>query len=253
MYPLIQEIIKDPLATLLIIGNLVLIESLLSVDNAAVLATMVMDLSPRDRKRALKYGIFGAYFFRGACLVFASFLIKVWWLKAVGGLYLLFLVWKWLRSKLQKKGQEQHVSKERSRLYQLTVGRLGIFWATVVSVELMDLAFSMDNVFAAVAFSSNILIILCGVFIGILAMRFVAQGFVKLMEHYPFLEACAYAVIGILGIKLSLSLYQHFYPISPLSGVLNSPHMDWGTSALTICIFFIPVITSLLFNFPKRK
>jgi YkoY family integral membrane protein len=253
MSSLVQEIIKDPLATLLVIGNLVLIESLLSVDNAAVLATMVMDLSPRNRKRALKYGIFGAYFFRGACLVFASFLIKVWWLKTVGGLYLLFLVWKWLRSKMQNKEQEQHAGKDDSRLYKLTVGRLGVFWATVISVELMDLAFSMDNVFAAVAFSNNILIILTGVFIGILAMRFVAQGFVKLMEHYPFLETCAYAVIGILGIKLSLSLYQHFYPISSLSNFLNSQHADWGTSAVTICIFFIPVITNLLFNFPKRK
>ena len=253
MNPLIQEIIKDPLATLLIIGNLILIESLLSVDNAAVLATMVMDLSPRDRKRALKYGIFGAYFFRGACLVFASLLIKVWWLKAVGGLYLLFLVWKWGRSKMKKDAHEQHADKSESRLYQLTVGKLGVFWATVISVELMDLAFSMDNVFAAVAFSNNILIILCGVFIGILAMRFVAQGFVKLMEHYPFLEACAYAVIGILGIKLSLSLYEHIYPTSAISNFLNSPKVDWGTSAVTIGIFFIPVITSLLFNLPKRK
>ena len=90
MYALIQDIIKHPGASLLIIGNLVLIESLLSVDNAAVLATMVMGLSPNDRKRALKYGIFGAYIFRGLCLFFASFLVKVWWLKVVGGLYLLY-------------------------------------------------------------------------------------------------------------------------------------------------------------------
>ena len=99
MYALIQDIIKDPLATLLIIGNLVLIESLLSVDNAAVLAIMVMELSDKDRKRALRYGIFGAYLFRGLCLVFAAYLIKVWWLKVVGGLYLLYLVWGWWRKK----------------------------------------------------------------------------------------------------------------------------------------------------------
>ncbi len=253
MYPLLQQIIREPLATLLIIGNLILIESLLSVDNAAVLATMVMDLSPVDRKRALKYGIFGAYFFRGGCLVFASFLIKIWWLKAVGGLYLLFLVMKWAKAQRNKQQNKQQESNENNWLYKLTAGSLGTFWATVISVELMDLAFSMDNVFAAVAFSDNILIILCGVFIGILAMRFVAQGFVKLMELYPFLEACAYSVIGILGIKLSFSLYEHFYATSPITKFLESPQADWGTSALTICIFFIPVVTSRLFNFPKKK
>ena len=249
---LLQEIFKAPIATLLIIGNLILIESLLSVDNAAVLATMVMRLSSRDRKRALKYGIFGAYFFRGICLVCASFLIKIWWLKAVGGLYLIFLFRKWWKTRKDNSKKEEK-SQDGGWLFRFTAGSLGTFWATVISVEVMDLAFSMDNVFAAVAFSNNILIILCGVFIGILAMRFVAQGFVKLMERFSFLEGCAYVVIFLLGIELTLSLYQHFYPDAWLSKFLSSPGADWGTSALTIAIFFIPIVTSMLFNFPGRK
>ena len=217
MYTLIQEIIKDPIASLLIIGNLILIESLLSVDNAAVLASMVMGLSRADRKRALRFGIFGAYIFRGLCLVFASFLIKIWWLKGVGGLYLLYLVLAWVRKRSHKNDSKNGEGNPASGIYKFAVKYFGAFWATVLSVELMDMAFSIDNVFAAVAFSNNILIILCGVFIGILAMRFVAQGFVKLMEHYPFLEGCAYIVIALLGVKLSLSLCQHFYPESGMS------------------------------------
>lgn len=253
MYALIQEIVNAPLASLLIIGNLILIESLLSVDNATVLASMVMILPRKDRRRALKYGIFGAYLFRGLCLVFAAYLIKIWWLKVAGGLYLLFLVWAWWRKKNKNKNREEHENKTSNWLYTLIIGRLGAFWATVISVELMDLVFSMDNVFAAVAFSNNILIILSGVFIGILAMRFVAQGFVKLLEHYPFLEGCAYIVIGVLGIKLSLSLYEHYYPLGKLSNILESKKTDWFTSAITISIFFIPVVTSMLFNFPRRN
>ena len=251
---LIQEIINDPVSALLIIGNLILIESLLSVDNAAVLATMVMGLPVRQRKRALKYGIFGAYLFRGLCLVFATFLIKIWWLKAVGGLYLLYLVWDWWKKKKVKENEvgKEQIVKENGWLYNLTVGNFGSFWATVISVELMDLAFSIDNVFAAVAFSNNILIILCGVFIGILAMRFVAQAFVKLMERYPFLEGCAYAVIGLLGIKLALSVFEHYYPNTQFTKMLDSHQADWITSAVTLCIFFIPMITSSLFNFPAK-
>ena len=91
MNELIQQIIDNPVPSLIVVGNLVIIESLLSVDNAAVLATMVMDLPEKQRNRALKYGIFGAYFFRGLAMIFASFLIKIWWLKPVGGLYLLYL------------------------------------------------------------------------------------------------------------------------------------------------------------------
>ncbi len=74
----------------------------------------------------------------------------------------------------------------------------------------MDLAFSLDNVFAVVAFTDNIYIIMVGVFVGILAMRFVAQGFVKLLEKFPFLETIAFVVIGFLGIKLIISSILHF-------------------------------------------
>jgi len=254
MHEWIHQIISHPLSALLIIGNLILIESLLSVDNAAVLATMVMRLPTSERKRALKYGIFGAYLFRGICLVCAAYLIKIWWLKVIGGLYLLYLVWDWWKKKNKKveDAGADALNTDSNWLYKLTVGNFGVFWATVIAVELMDLAFSMDNVFAAVAFSNNILIILCGVFIGILAMRFVAQGFVKLIEHYPFLEGCAYMVIGLLGVKLVLSVYQHYSPDSPFSAALNSHRADLITSAITIGIFFIPIITSALFNFPVK-
>lgn len=75
----------DPKTALLVVLNLILIESLLSVDNAAVLATMVMDLPEKERKRALRIGLILAYIFRGTALVFASILIKINWLKLVGG------------------------------------------------------------------------------------------------------------------------------------------------------------------------
>lgn len=251
MNPLVSEILDHPLASLLVIGNLVLIESLLSVDNAAVLATMVMELPLAQRKKALKYGIFGAYLFRGLCLVFATYLVKIWWLKTLGGLYLIYLLFDWLKKKKKKASGNAQAHKDESWLYRMTVGRMGVFWATVISVELMDVAFSIDNVFAAVAFSSNILIILCGVFIGILAMRFVAQGFIKLMERFPFLEACAYIVIGILGLKLSLSLFEHFYPHHAFSIILQNEKTDWFISVASLGIFFIPMITNKLFKFPR--
>ena len=253
MQELIQQIIDNPLVSLAVVGNLILIESLLSVDNAAVLATMVMDLPKEQRYKALRYGIIGAYVFRGLALLFASFLIKFWYLKPLGGLYLLYLVYDWYKGKQTETKEDDFINKKGNWLYRITVGWMGNFWATVALVELMDMAFSIDNVFAAVAFSKNIILIWVGVFIGILAMRFVAQGFVKLMEKYTFLETSAFIVIGILGIKLLLSIYEHFYPETAVSKFLASPSADWATSILTVSIFFSPILTCLLFNVPKRQ
>lgn len=249
----IQQILDNPGASLAIIGNLIIIESLLSVDNAAVLATMVRDLPVNQREKALKYGIWGAYIFRGLAMIFAAFLIQIWWLKPLGGLYLLYLVYDFWKGKQTEETEDDVLDKNSNWLYRATVGSLGNFWATVALVELMDMAFSIDNVFAAVAFTPNIILVCIGVFIGILAMRFIAQWFVKLMGLYSFLETAAFVVIAILGIKLTLSLFEHFYPESGFSKFLGGHTADVGISILTVAIFFVPILTSIFFNFPKKN
>jgi len=272
---LLEQIANKPLSAITIVVNLILIESLLSVDNAAVLATMVLDLPKDQRKKALKYGIVGAYFFRGICLLFASILIEIWWFKPVGGIYLLVLA---IRHFFSNKNKEELLNvddeiqqKHKSWLYKKTLGAFGPFWATVILVEIMDLAFSIDNVIAANAYTKNIILVWLGVFIGILAMRFVAQGFVRLMERYPFLNTCAYLVIALLGIKLTAALYTHFQPCSSFALFMEGAHACleaqgktmpegehptvWGdviTSLISIAIFIVPVVTSYLFNFPKK-
>lgn len=244
----------DIQAGLLIILNLIVIESLLSVDNAAVLATMVMDLPKPQREKALKYGIIGAYVFRGICLFLAAWLVTIWWLKPIGGLYLLYLAGHYFYNKHFKKASHEieKIDKKRSKLYRSTVGLLGPFWATVALVEVMDLAFSIDNVFAAVAFTNHIYLIYIGVFIGILAMRLVAQGFVKLMEKFNFLETAAFIVIGVLGLKLTSSILSHFYPDSAFSHFMEGEHADLTISILTVAIFLIPVLSSIFFNYPRH-
>ncbi|NTW55617.1 MAG: DUF475 domain-containing protein [Chlorobiaceae bacterium] len=252
MAELLQQIIAHPVSSLLVIGNLIIIESLLSVDNAAVLAAMVMDLPVRQRYAALQYGILGAYIFRGICLFFASFLVKVWWLKMFGGFYLLYLFLNWFRGRKTPEVSDDYFDKQHNRFYNWISSRIGPFVSTIILVELMDLAFSIDNVFAAVAFTDNILLVYTGVFIGILAMRFVARGFIKLMETYPFLKSSAFIVIGLLGVKLSLASVEHLFPDHPLMKFTEGHIADILTSLVTVAVFLIPVLTSMLFNIPAR-
>ena len=250
----LQQFLGDDIqASFLIVLNLIAIESLLSVDNAAVLATMVMDLPRDQRSRALKYGIFGAYFFRGLCLIFVSWLVTIWWLKPVGGLYLLYLTYGYFKGKSTPDDPtDDYVDKKSNWLYRIIVGRVGNFWATVALVELMDLAFSIDNVFAAVAFTKNIYLICIGVFIGILSMRVVAQVFVKLLERFAFLETIAFIVIGVLGLKLTASLYTHFYPHSSITKFIDGEQIDSFISFFTVAIFVVPILSSTIFNYPAR-
>ena len=207
---------------ILIVVNIILLEVLLSVDNAAVLATMVKTLKPKDQKRALTYGIIGAYVFRGLALISASILVKFLWLKIIGGLYLIYLAYKSLASK-----------SEGGNPKPISIAFLSPFWSTVVAIELADLVFSIDNIFAAVAFTDNLWLICGGVFVGIIAMRFAANGFVKLIEKYPILEKVAYWVVGLLGVKLIASYWLKD---------LNTEFIDLGFSALVLSAFIIPIL-----------
>jgi len=172
-----------------VVISLVIMEGLLSVDNAMVIAAMVSHLPEKQKVWALRAGLAGAYIFRGLTLAFVTFIIANPWIKLVGAGYLVFLMFKHLGIEEVKAGHEKKQATQS-------------FWGTVIGVELADLAFSIDNVIAAVALSPKFWVVVTGVFIGILAMRFVAGFFVKLMEKHPILESIAYILVGYVGLQL---------------------------------------------------
>ncbi len=203
--------------TLMIILNIVILEIILSIDNAAVLATMVQTLDPKEQKKALTYGIVGAYLFRFIALLFASLLISITWLKLIGGAYLVYLCIK----SFYNSGSETVTTSKKS------------FWATVISIEIMDLVFSIDNILASVSFTKSLVIITIGVFVGILAIRFATGMFVNIIKNNPVIEKIAYGVIGMLGLKLILSYFFE---------VINTEAVDITFSVITTLAFVLPLV-----------
>ena len=177
----------------LAILSLVFLEGILSVDNALVLAVMVKPLPKHQQKKALTYGIIGAFLFRLIALACLTALIKFVWIKILGGAYLCYLAIDHFRNAAKS---EECVPVVRS------------FWATVAMVELMDVSFSIDSILAAVSVSENLTVIFIGGVLGIIMMRFAATIAVKLLEKYPMLSHVAYVIIGVLGIKLIYGGFQ---------------------------------------------
>lgn len=173
-----------------IILSLIVIEGLLSVDNALAIAAMANHLPEEQKKKALRWGIIGAYAFRGLAMAGAAFIISNPWLKIIGAAYLVYLMCAHFTRAAEDEKQEAAGAAHLA-------GRG--FWATVASIELMDLSLSVDNVVAAVAMSPKLWIVCLGVFIGILALRFVAGYCLKLLEKYPILEHTAFLLIGYVG------------------------------------------------------
>lgn len=183
---------------LLAIGFLVILEGLLSFDNALALAAMVKHLPEQQRKRALTYGMAGAFIFRLGALSIVTYLMTAYWVKWVGGAY---LVWLAASHFFVKKEPENLIGKEVSAIS---------FWRTILLVELTDIAFSIDSILAAVAVSSKLWVVVIGGVLGIVAMRFAATVFVGLIERYPKLEHSAFILVAIVGAKLILEASQAY-------------------------------------------
>lgn len=200
------EVLSDPVSWGLI-GSLVILEGLLSADNALVLAVMVKHLPEKQRKKALFYGLLGAYTFRFIAIGIGVFLIKLWWVKVLGAAYLAWLAIRYFLDRRKEAPAEETETKEMSK-DSLFIRLFGNFWGTVVSVELMDIAFSVDSVLAAFGISEQVWILLLGGMLGVLMMRGVAGVFLKLIDRVPELETSAYVLILIISLKMFLSVFD---------------------------------------------
>lgn len=231
------------------------LEGLLAADNAVVMAVMVKHLPKRQQKKALFYGLAGAFVFRFAALFMITLLVNIWQIQAIGAAYLLFIAAKHIYD--QRKGEEHTIEPE-------TTKGSG-FWMTVLKVELADIAFAIDSMLAAVALAVTLPhlgefnigginggqfgVMLAGGLIGVIIMRFAAHKFVRLLERYPQLETAAFVVVGWVGVKLVVLTLSH-----EKLGVLphDFPHSTGWTITFWLVLLGI-VLVGVLNGLRKNK
>src|SRR5262245_17630767 len=205
------------------IGLLVLLEGLLSADNALVLAILVLGLPRAEQPKALRYGIIGAFGFRILATLLAVQLIAFGWVKLVGAAYLLYLTVKHFFG--------HGGTTERRTIPQARAAfGLSAFWATVVKVELTDIVFAIDSILVAVAMSSKTWVIIAGGIFGIITMRLVIGQLLTIVRRYPALVDGAFIIIAWVGIKLLIE-YLH------LEGHIHFQVNKWMSFGLIVLIF----------------
>lgn len=194
---------------------LIALEGLLAADNAVVMAVMVKHLPRPQQRKALFYGLLGAFVFRFAALFMITFLVDIWQIQALGAAYLLFISIKNIID--QRKGESAD-STEKNR-------RQSGFWMTVLKVELADIAFALDSMLAAVALAVTLpelgdfsigginggqfIVMLVGGIVGLILIRFAARQFIVILDKYPALETAAFLIVGWVGVKLAVLTLAH--------------------------------------------
>ncbi|ADE35529.1 Membrane protein TerC, possibly involved in tellurium resistance [Candidatus Karelsulcia muelleri DMIN] len=230
---LLKEIVDNPIHSISRIFNLVLIEAILSIDNAAILTTMVSHLNKEDRKKALKYGIIGASIFRIISLFFASVIMKMWFFKIIGGSYLIYL------------GINHFLSKKRTFMF---LNKNFKVWKTIIYIEIIDILFSIDNILGVLSYSNNTLLIVLGIFISLFLIRISTIKILRFKKIYSSLEESAFIIIILLGLKLIISIYEILYPDDYFTTFLQSQIFNISFSLISLSIFILPIIYLKLLN-----
>jgi YkoY family integral membrane protein len=213
------------LSDLLTVGLLVVLEGLLSADNALVVAVMILGLPRREQKMALQYGLLGAFAFRILATLLAVYLIRLAWVKLLGGLYLLYLTYQ----HFFRSGDAEQRSKPRPAKPWMGLSAL---WGTILKVELVNVAFSVDSILVAVAMSSKTWVVMTGGLLGIVAMRIVISQLLVIVRRYPTLVDGAFVIIALVGAKLLIEY----------AGAMNWIHYEmpkWLSLGLIAITFLI--------------
>lgn len=213
-----------------VVGFLVLLEALLSADNALILALLVKGLPKEQHRKALTYGMGGAFLFRFLAIFFASSIINLWWLKALGAAYLIFLPIKHFWP-----------SKEEEKLDEEKLATTGNFWKVVAKIELTDLAFGIDSILAGVAMvhsHEKLWVIWLGGVVGIVVLRLFAKGLIKILERFPKLDGVAYGLVLWVGIKFAFTSWDSYHVVTKQqqAGVHTMPESLYWSGAAAILI-----------------
>jgi YkoY family integral membrane protein len=218
----------------LTIALLVLLEGLLSADNALVLAMLVLGLPREQQKKSLRYGIVGAFAFRIIAVTLAIHLIRVAWIKLVGAAYLMYLSYQHFFA----SGGAQ--ARREIRPAKPWLG-LPAFWATVVKVELTDIVFAVDSILVAVAMSPKTWVVITGGLLGIVTMRMVIGKLLSLVRRYPALVDGAFIIIAWVGLKLLLEFLS-------VEGLIHFEVNKWFSFGLIVAIFAVSYVYARRFG-----
>jgi YjbE family integral membrane protein len=165
--------------------SIVLIDVLLSGDNALIIALVCNDLPAKQKQMGILLGTAGAVVARLLMLFVAVYLMNVTGIKFFGGLFLLYIAWKLVHD-AEEDGPE-HSPKES-------------LWSAVATITVADLMMSVDNVIAvAQASGGNYALTVAGILMSIPLMIFGATIISKIIEKFPTLIYAGALLLVYIG------------------------------------------------------
>jgi YjbE family integral membrane protein len=180
----------------IILLQIIFIDIVMAADNAIIIGMIAANFAPDNRKKIIAFGVAAAFVFRVVFALSATFLLAISWIKIVGGILLLWVIYN-LRKDLfeSKKIRSPHLkSKEVSS-----------FSTGVYQVLVADITLSLDNVLGvAGAAKQHYWLLVTGLLLSVVLIGTLASYFAKYIKNHRWLGWLGIGVIFIVALQLIL-------------------------------------------------
>jgi YkoY family integral membrane protein len=214
-----------------LLPSLLLLETVLSADNALALASLVRPVeTDAQRKRLLNWGLATAIVLRLGAVAAAGVVLHQPLVRLLGGGYLVWLALGHFRVECQSEELNQGHQLAGLPVEASPLGRASGEIGRVLLLALTNLAFSIDSICAALALTDNLPMVMLAGTVGIGVLRGVAGWVLGWMEHFPNLANAGY--LTVLAVGLRLVVEQVMPPLAPSEPVMIGAmvaFLGWGS------------------------
>jgi YjbE family integral membrane protein len=181
--------------------NIILIDIVMSGDNAILIGMATKNLPPELKKKAIFWWVLGATILRIIFSLGVVYLMQISWLEFLGAILLLYVVWKFYR---EIRAHEWHQEEGKTA---------GNFREAIKTIIVADVAMSLDNVLAVGgAAHGNIANLVIGLIVSIILMV-VASGYIaKLLDRYPSIQWVGLFVILFTALEMMEKWFSKAVP-----------------------------------------
>ena len=217
-------------AGLFALFNIILIDLVMSGDNAILIGMATKKLTGADRKRAIFWWVAGATILRIIFSLGVVWLMQIPGLEFLGAILLLYVVWKFYR---EIRAHEHHEETQIS-------GWKATFWVAIQTIIIADVAMSLDNVLAVAGAShGNVVNLIIGLVVSIILMV-VASGYIaNLLERFPSIQWAWLFIILFTALDM---LEKWFWKALPADTIYGVPESSIFTAMLVVIIVGFAVL-----------
>ena len=177
---------------LTIIGQIILIDLVLAGDNAIIIGMVASKFPAEQRKKIIFWGISGAVILRIILTLLTAYLLQITGLRLIGGLLLLYIVYKLYVDVIKGSVHEDNIKVDNSN-----------FLKAIWTILLADFTMSLDNVLGvAGAAGEHYILLVFGLLLSIILMATAATLISDWIKKYKWIAWAGLLAILIVAIEL---------------------------------------------------